>query len=194
MRYHWSELIFLIGFVLYVAIRGKFVRRSKSVVTEKSLVDRIERVLLSLVFLGCIVLPIVYYLTPLLSFANYNLPLIAVLCGTLSLLAGLWLFWRSHVDLGDWWSASLEIRKGHQLITRGVYQRIRHPMYAAILLFSVAQGLLLHNWLAGWSAVVAFLVLYAIRVPREERMMRGEFGQTYDEYCRRTGRLLPNIL
>ena len=72
------------------------------------------------------------------------------------MLLSLWLFWRSHADLGKNWSVSLEVRQGHQLIKHGVYRSIRHPMYASIWLWCLAQGLLLENWLAGWYALVAF--------------------------------------
>ena len=74
------------------------------------------------------------------------------------MLAALWLFWRSHADLGQNWSVSLEIRKDHRIVQHGVYRLIRHPMYASIWLWSIAQALLLANWLAGWSAVVPFAV------------------------------------
>jgi protein-S-isoprenylcysteine O-methyltransferase Ste14 len=87
----------------------------------------------------------------------------------------------------------LEIRQGHVLVTGGVYRFVRHPMYASIWLFAIAQGLLLGNWLAGWSGVVTFAPLYIIRTPREERMMRDFFGDEYGVYMRRTGRLLPRL-
>jgi protein-S-isoprenylcysteine O-methyltransferase Ste14 len=48
------------------------------------------------------------------------------------LVIGLWLFYRSHADLGTNWSITLEIREQHRLITQGVYRRIRHPMYSAL--------------------------------------------------------------
>jgi protein-S-isoprenylcysteine O-methyltransferase Ste14 len=66
-------------------------------------------------------------------------------------------------------------------------------MYAAILLWDVAQGLMLRNWLAGWSAFVLFALLYMVRVPREERMMSDAFGDAYRDYVRRTGRLIPRL-
>jgi protein-S-isoprenylcysteine O-methyltransferase Ste14 len=103
------------------------------------------------------------------------------------------MFWRSHADLGQNWSATLEVRKDHELVTQGIYRSIRHPMYASILLWGLAQALLLPNWLAGWSAFVPFTVLYIIRTPREERMMCEFFGDQYRNYMRRTGRLLPRI-
>jgi protein-S-isoprenylcysteine O-methyltransferase Ste14 len=50
--------------------------------------------------------------------------------GTALLGAAIWLFWRSHRDLGKNWSPSLEISAQQTLITHGVYRTIRHPMYA----------------------------------------------------------------
>lgn len=194
MHYQWSEIVFFMGFVVYVFTRGTFAHRTKANEKVVRRVDRTEVVLLSLVFVGNLLLPIVYLFTPVLRFANYSLPSPAPWFGTIILSVSLWLFWRSHVDLGANWSATLEIRKGHELITRGVYRLIRHPMYLAILLFGLAQGLLLPNWLAGWLALGTFLLLYIVRFPREEQMMRDQFGQAYDDYARRTGRLIPRLL
>ena len=103
------------------------------------------------------------------------------------------MFWRSHSDLGQNWSISLELRKGHELVTRGVYAAVRHPMYAAILLWDVGQGLLIENWLAGWSALATFAIMCIIRIPREEQMMCGFFGDGYRNYMRATGRLFPRL-
>ena len=77
------------------------------------------------------------------------------------------------------------------MIQHGVYKRIRHPMYAAILLFSIAQALILENWLAGWSVVGACGLMYVLRTPREEQMMRDYFGREYEQYTAKTGRLIP---
>ncbi len=109
------------------------------------------------------------------------------------MVIALWLFWRAHVDLGLNWSITLEMRKGHELIVHGVYRRIRHPMYAAIFLFALAQGFLLQNWLAGWAGFVTVALLYLVRTPREEKMMCEFFGESYRDYMQRTGRLFPQL-
>ena len=129
-----------------------------------------------------------------IGFADYPLPAFAPWCGAVLMLLALWLFWRSHADLGQNWSVTLEVRKGHQLVTHGVYRRIRHPMYAAIFLFCLAQGLLLPNWLAGWSALVPFALMYLLRIRREEQMMLQFFGEEYRDYMGRTWRLLPRLV
>ncbi len=191
MKTHFSTFVFLAGFVVYVTIRGVFEQRAKGNKTKVSRVDGQERVLLVLVGAGCLLLPVVYLATSWLAFADYRLPLAVTGAGTLTMALALWLFWRAHKDLGRNWSVTLELHEEHRLITHGVYRTVRHPMYAAIWLFGLAQGMLLHNWLAGWSAFAAFAVMFFVRTPREERMMLEHFGEEYREYMRRTGRVLP---
>lgn len=186
-----SSLIFTLGFIIYIAIRGVYEKRAKSTVKSFSHASPGDRVVMALVFVGSVLLPIVFLVSPLLSFADYALPPIATKCGTLVMIAALILFWRSHADLGINWSVTLELRDGHDLVTRGVYTRVRHPMYAAILLFCIAQGLLLENGLAGWTALFTFGCMYFFRAHREEAMMIEHFGDLYREYMRQTGRLLP---
>ena len=193
MQIHLSEIIFIAGFVAYIVIRGVYEQRAKNNSPVVIRVDRAEKLLLVLMAVGALLLPIIYLSTQWFAFADYDLPRPAPFIGTAIMLGALWLFWRSHADLAENWSRTLEIREGHKLVTRGIYGRVRHPMYAAIWLFSLAQGLLLQNWLAGWSAFVAFAIMYSVRVFREERMMEERFGEEYRKYASRTGRLLPRI-
>lgn len=72
----------------------------------------------------------------------------------------------------------------HGLETSG-----RHPMYIALLLYSVGQALVLPHRLAGPSYLVAFAILVVFRVHAEERMMIEQFG---DESWRRSPQL--NVL
>src|SRR5687767_13177888 len=129
MRIQPWNLVFLVGFIAYCWIRGAFERRTRG--NEKVLrrVDGCERTLLFIVIVTSVLLPLLYLFTPWLRFADYALPGWAPWCGTIFMISSLWLFWRSHADLGRNWSISLEVRKGHELIKNGVYRRIRHPMY-----------------------------------------------------------------
>lgn len=188
----WN-IVFLIGFIAYLTIRGVFARRTKSNELVVRRVDALEKTLLGIVIPTSTLLPLLYLFTPLLGFADYRLPAFAQWSGAVLMVAALWLFWRSHADLGANWSVSLELRKGHQLVRHGVYRSIRHPMYASIFLWSLAQGLILENWLAGWSAGVTFALMYFLRTPREERMMCDVLGEEYRDYMRQTGRLFPRI-
>ena len=188
----WN-IVFLFGLIAYMVIRGVFKKRVKGKTKIVSRVDGRERFLILIMVVGSLLLPIVYLFTPWLRIADYRLPAIVPWFGVAMMAAALWLFWRSHADLGQNWSVTLELRKDHQLVTDGIYRSIRHPMYAAIWLFSLAQGLLLQNWLAGWSAFIAFAIMYFVRTPHEERMMCEFFGQEYSDYMKRTGRLFPRV-
>ena len=145
---HPWNIVFLLGFVVYLGIRHVFERRTRGNKKKSSRIDGFEKALLGVVVLGGLVVPVLYLMTPLLSFADYDLPSVIPWCGTAVMLTALWLFWRSHSDLGQNWSVSLEVREEHELITRGVYRAIRHPMYASIWLCSLCQAMLLENWLA----------------------------------------------
>jgi len=188
----WA-VFFFIAFIGYLAIRGAYARRTNRLEKVHRQVDGQEKFLLILVIGASTLLPLLYLFTPLLSFADYRPPSWFRWCGVAVTAAALWLFWRSHADLGDNWSVSLEVRKEHRLVTDGVYRSIRHPMYASIFLWSIAQVLLLPNWLAGCSALATFSLMYVLRTPREERMMCEFFGQQYRDYMDRTGRLFPRI-
>jgi protein-S-isoprenylcysteine O-methyltransferase Ste14 len=138
-------------------------------------------------------LPLINVLSSWLDFADYNLPIWVGIVGSITMGTAIWLLWRSHVDLDRQWSPSLQISNHHHLVTAGVYRYIRHPMYAAHFLWSIAQVLLVHNWIAGWAALLAFIPIYFLRVPAEEDMMIEQFGEEYQAYKKRTGRVLPRF-
>ena len=106
----WN-VVYLVGLIVYIGIRGVFGGRTKRNEKVVSRVDRTDRALVALVFVGSIVLPVLYLFTPRLGFADYRLPAFVPWCGAATMVIGLWLFWRAHVDLGLNWSITLEMRK-----------------------------------------------------------------------------------
>ena len=187
------KIVFLIGFVVGSVVRRLYARPNR----RHDVADRRPQVadmlLMALAAAGFGILPLLYVLSPWLDFADYHLPAGLGWVGVPVFAAALWLLWRSHVDLGRHWSATLQVRKDHSLVTTGVYSRIRHPMYAAHWLWGVAQALLLQNWLAGPAMLVFFVPLYLLRVRREEKMLLDHFGQEYRSYMGRTGRVIPRL-
>lgn len=189
----WPSLLWLATQLGITFIRAPYSKRTSENVSMKQSAQGTERLLLGLVAVLGGPLPIAHLAFGIFSFANYSVPVWASAAGGVALVFALWLFWRSHADLGDNWSVTTELREGHNLTTRGVYARIRHPMYLAIFLLFGLQPLFLQNWIAGWSGLAAFTLMYFVRVPYEEAMMRKEFGEDYDAYCARSGRLVPKL-
>ena len=187
-----AKVVVLAATLTMLAIRAPHGRRSRNVKVAKSLKTPLETGLLVLAWAGFFI-PLIWLASPLLSFAEYQLSLGPFVAGVLCLVVGLWLFHRSHADLGTNWSITLEVREQHRLITQGVYRRIRHPMYLALVLYSMGHALVIPNWVAGPSNLVAFVILFALRVHAEEQMMGDEFGDEYSAYRARTKRLVPGI-
>ena len=187
-----AKAVVLAATVVMMAIRAPHGRRSRRVKVIKSHKTPLEAVLLILAWVGFFV-PLVWIASPLFSFAEYPLRRGPLILGVMCFVIGLWLFYRSHADLGPNWSMTLEIREQHGLITQDVYRRIRHPMSSSLLLYAVAHALVIPNWVAGPSNLVAFAVLFTLRVRPEERMMLEQFGDEYTAYMARTERLVPGV-
>ncbi len=78
-------------------------------------------------------------------------------------------------------------------IIYAAYGVIRHPMYTSQFLLVFAQPLLLQNWIAGWSGLLAFVPFYFLRVQAEEKMMLDSFGGQYQEYKKKVGGVIPKL-
>ncbi|MEM8536768.1 MAG: protein-S-isoprenylcysteine O-methyltransferase [Pseudomonadota bacterium] len=178
---------FLLLMAVWYAIRLLIVGDQTPDVVEARAPLR-ERTLTTCVFIGMVVLPVVTLATPVFDMLAYPpLPghvLIGLIFGGL----GCFVFWRAHADLGNNWSAHLELQTTHALVTRGIYRHMRHPMYVAIFLITIAQAVLIENIIGGLSGFVTFTALYLLRINGEEAMMADKFGADWTQYASRTPR------
>jgi protein-S-isoprenylcysteine O-methyltransferase Ste14 len=188
---HPFTWVYLVCVAIASAIRAPYARKGRRGKSLKTRPLAMEIPLLVLAGVSMQILPLLYLLTSWLDFADYRLPGWTGYIGTAIFAVGLWLLRRSHTDLGDNFWVTVRIREEHALVTSGVYRKIRHPMYAAHLLWAAAQPLLMHNWLAGASFLPIMLLVLIVRVPREEKMMLEHFGDEYRQYMSRTGRIIP---
>ena len=84
------------------------------------------------------------------------------------------------------------VREDHALIESGPYRYVRHPVYAgylALLLGSGAASLNVCLWLLSPVSLIGIL----IQAASEEQLLGERFGQDYERYVRRTGRLVPRF-
>ncbi|MFT3893469.1 MAG: protein-S-isoprenylcysteine O-methyltransferase [Anaerolineales bacterium] len=186
-------VVFFLAIVAETVIRVPVNQKRKA---EKKIVRQVtgkEKSMLFLLWGGMVILPIIYAATNWLDFANYTLPTWAGWFGVFLIFMSVLAFWRAHVDLGLNWSPTLEIREKHTLVTRGIYSMIRHPMYASQLIWSLAQILLLQNWIVGFSSLAVFFPFYFMRVPAEEQLMLEQFGDQYRSYKQKVGAVFPKL-
>jgi protein-S-isoprenylcysteine O-methyltransferase Ste14 len=118
-------------------------------------------------------------------------PAIEIFC-VIATIAGLLFAVWARLALGANWSGSVTIKKDHQLIRRGPYRWIRHPIYtgmlAALLATAITQGLI--------SGLLGFCFVYAAlyrKARREESFLSQEFGAAFGEHRQHTGMFLPRF-
>lgn len=84
-------------------------------------------------------------------------------------------------------------QNGHSLIQGGPYALVRNPMYLGILLIGLGVVLVLFNF---WALVIflfVFITRYLLLIFTEEKKLLAAFGQAYQDYQRRTPRLIPAL-
>jgi protein-S-isoprenylcysteine O-methyltransferase Ste14 len=80
---------------------------------------------------------------------------------------------------------------GHQLITRGPFAIVRHPMYLGLVTAALGSLLLYQTWTALAFAIFAPFVLFRAR--REEAALSAEFGEQWQDYCHRVPAFFPRL-
>ena len=104
-----------------------------------------------------------------------------------------WLIESSVRTLGKQWAMRARLVEGHQLITAGPYAHIRNPIYTGMLGMLIATGLAAEHWIALSIALPIFVVGMVIRIRTEEKLLRAQFGQQFDEYAKRVPAVIPGI-
>lgn len=188
-----GKIVWVLGIIAWYVIRYPFERRAKRVRVVSDRRSPWDRFGLVAALLGMAVVPAFYVATGMPEAADYPARAWAIGLGACLLVAALWLFRRSHKELGKNWSITLEIRQQHSLVSGGPYALIRHPMYTSFLLMSLGQAFLLSNWVVGLAGLAGFAVLFFLRVNKEERMMLENFGPQYGAYMERTKRIIPYL-
>ena len=81
------------------------------------------------------------------------------------------------------------------VIEAGPYRLVRHPSYTGFLITLLGFGLsLTNNWLSVLVIMGGALLGFSYRIYVEERVLQEHLGQRYQEYMRRTKRLIPFVL
>ena len=90
------------------------------------------------------------------------------------------------------WSLAIVPAKATELITHGLYKRIRHPIYALGILLLLATIIVAPSpamLLFGVSHIILVLLI----VESEEQFLIQKHGQLYGDYCQRSGRYFPRL-
>jgi protein-S-isoprenylcysteine O-methyltransferase Ste14 len=97
---------------------------------------------------------------------------------------------RARLSLGANWSGVVTLKKEHELIRKGLYRWIRHPIYTGILIGVIGTAMI-NGHVRGWLGFVIVWLTFYFKARREERFLRQEFGEGFEEHARNTGMFLP---
>jgi protein-S-isoprenylcysteine O-methyltransferase Ste14 len=112
----------------------------------------------------------------------------ALLC-IAGLLIALW----ARVTLGSNWSGMVTLKEGHELVERGPYRFVRHPIYTGMLVMFFATALVQRH-LAGFVGLLLIFASFWIKLGFEESLMLQQFPERYAAYRQRTKRIIPFVL
>jgi len=125
--------------------------------------------------------------------ANFGpTPLISQL-GAAIFVVGLAIRWYAIVYLGRFFTVNVAIAADHRLIDSGPYRFIRHPSYTGALMAFLGLGLTIGNWVSLALLLAPTLMVFQRRMDVEESALIQAFGTRYQDYMRRTKRLLPGF-
>jgi protein-S-isoprenylcysteine O-methyltransferase Ste14 len=112
--------------------------------------------------------------------------------GLILTAAGLGLAVWARMHLGRFWTGDVAVLGRHELIERGPYARLRHPIYSGVLLAAAGTVVSIGERRALFGFACLMLGLWW-KARREEGFMRRELGTAYDDYRQRTGFLIPPL-
>ena len=93
--------------------------------------------------------------------------------------------------LGRHFDMEVEVHEGHEVVDRGPFAIVRHPVYFGLAVHFIGACLATGNWLLITGTLfVSFPALY-VRAREEERLLRAQLGASYEAYARRVPMLVP---
>jgi protein-S-isoprenylcysteine O-methyltransferase Ste14 len=98
------------------------------------------------------------------------------------------------IVLGRYFTPSVAVAASQHVVEDGPYKLIRHPSYTGLLIMFLGFGLSSNNWLSLLALMGCALIGLSYRIHVEERVLQEHLGQRYQEYMRRTKRLIPFVL
>ena len=129
--------------------------------------------------------PEVALLHPALSSLRWAASICAVFCFLVTV--------ECWARMGENWRIGVVPNQRSDLVTGGLYARIRHPIYAFNALLMLCAAVIVPT-IPMMTVAVLHVILLILKARNEERFLLEEYGERYAEYCRRTGRFFPRLL
>jgi isoprenylcysteine carboxyl methyltransferase (ICMT) family protein YpbQ len=186
-------VLLLVGFPLVLGVKIRAQRRAlgrSPVVLGRGDERPIERWFERISPLGLLFWPAAWLWIALGRAPLADVPARAV--GLVLVAAGALLSGASVFLMGRAWRIGIDPENRTELAEQGPYRWIRHPIYGGFLVMLVGQVLVVPHPVIAVAALVTAAGML-VQALREERHLRGTFGERYARYAAATGRFLPRL-
>ena len=194
-------VLFILSVIAFWIVRGYYIRKTRDPNARRTRAERKEAmkkegwtgIAIILLFPIEFVIVIIYLINPLwLSLTFLVVPEVLRWFGLFLTVLSIPIVAWVHQTLGRAYSYALETKSEQSLITSGPFSRMRHPLYSAHTLFNLGTIFLTLNIPLCILAIIGIPLTY-VRMRDEERMMVEQFGEEYEDYMGRTGRIFPKL-
>lgn len=113
--------------------------------------------------------------------------------GVILMLSGIAIRYWAAKTLGEFYTRTLQIIEGQEIVTQAPYSIIRHPGYLGTSLMGISAGFAVRNWIVLLALIIIESASKAYRIKAEEKMLEEKFGEQYKDYSSKTRKLVPYI-
>lgn len=178
------NILFIIITLLWIL---EFLIFPSSKKEERSKERTFSLILISILFI--IITNGIMYFKDIFILYNPYLKIMALILYGLGLILRYW----SLILLGKNFSRDVEVSKDQELVSRGTYKYIRHPLYLGLFLLVISVPLYVGNIIVFFLSIVLMFKVIIIRIEEEEKFMEDTLGPRYLDWKEKRYKFLPLI-
>ena len=128
----------------------------------------------------------------IMVFYNGIYEILPVLIGFIFMFIGMGFNFIVRANLGKNWVPLSKTTENQELVTEGIYSKVRHPFYLSILIIFLGMAVIPWNFY-GLLFFILIVIALGIRIKKEENELITKFGPKYENYAKETPMLIPKL-
>lgn len=182
---NWFIIIYVLNVITFIILAVRFHQRAPVIEKKKGPLPTPG----SLISWGIPLLFLVIQ-TGEISEQFLLLRLLGVALSIYHIVVNVW----SLITMGQQFVPGSGVFQKQQLVTSGPFRFVRHPIYSAHIALWLGTALGMLNWVLLGLWPLYFALMYFVPIREEEKLLYEKFGEEYEAYSKKTGRIFPKML